>query len=255
MMHIPFAPLAALLVAAVPASVQAGAMSLTFGGSNYVLTSSASFWGDAEAEAVRLGGHLVAINSAEEQAALVDAFGGADSLWIGLNDEAVEGTFVWSNGQALGYTHWAPGEPNNLFRREDHVVMYGSGLWNDFPRSSDHLYRGIVEVAAVPEPGSLALVLGSLALLGSHTRRRGAAPRRGPVPPSSWCHAWYGSAPAAGSIATALTCSDAKRRAMSLGVAPLPGRGADAEFTVEFVTQQAPSPCAGTCNGRSAQPA
>ena len=45
--------------------------------STYAL-SSPGYWTEAEAEATSLGGHLVAINSAEEQQLLVSLFGGVE---------------------------------------------------------------------------------------------------------------------------------------------------------------------------------
>src|SRR5829696_828056 len=55
-----------------------------------------------------------------------------DGVYIGLNDEAIEGTFVWSNGEQVTYTNWYGGEPNNAFGIEDHVEMLPwDGTWND----------------------------------------------------------------------------------------------------------------------------
>ena len=36
-----------------------------------------------------------------------------DSCWIGANDQATEGTQVWSDGTEIDYDDWKPGEPNN----------------------------------------------------------------------------------------------------------------------------------------------
>src|SRR5262245_34378674 len=67
---------------------------------------------DAEALAVSLGGHLVTINDAQEQAWLLATFGTidpnnlenlAENFWIGLNDLNIEGTFLWFSGEAVTY--------------------------------------------------------------------------------------------------------------------------------------------------------
>lgn len=133
----------------------------------YVLTPSAMTWQQAEAYAISLGGHLVAINSAAEQALLVSQFGGTENLWIGFNDVAVEGTFVWTNGDPVTYTNWAFGEPNNQFG-EDATVMNWSapGNWNDLPHANAGiLNRGIVELS-IPEPSTFA-IFGMFIALGA----------------------------------------------------------------------------------------
>lgn len=168
-------------------------------GNYYGLTTSAGSWAQAEAEAVALGGHLVSITSAAENAFLVSTFltvpqAQALPYWIGLNDAASEGQFVWSSGEAVTYTNWASGEPNNVGDDEDYVAIswhfargeqVSPGTWNDAPLNgtsgyggnSNGPYRGIIELnydpAAVPEPSAIAmLALGAVAA-GIAARRRG----------------------------------------------------------------------------------
>ena len=38
------------------------------------------------------------------------------ACWIGLNDEAIEGNFVWSDQSAIDFVHFNPGEPNDWGR-------------------------------------------------------------------------------------------------------------------------------------------
>src|SRR5262249_20345540 len=93
-------------------------------GHYYGLTNSAETWLAAEAEAVALGGHLASITSAAEQNFIVNTFlSGANSRaieWLGLTDQAVEGTFVWSSGEPVTYTNFQAGEPNNFHGVEDY---------------------------------------------------------------------------------------------------------------------------------------
>lgn len=58
------------------------------------------------------------------------------SVWIGLNDRAIEGTYVWDGDNTkANYTNWFPGEPNDYSGKEDcvHITasQYFSGFWND----------------------------------------------------------------------------------------------------------------------------
>ena len=70
----------------------------------------------ADAIAKALGGHLIAINSEEENNLFNDLTG---DLWTGLiqknysSNQAANVDWEWSNGEQLEYTNWAPNEPNN----------------------------------------------------------------------------------------------------------------------------------------------
>jgi hypothetical protein len=72
-------------------------------------------WADAEAYAVAVGGHLVTINDPAEQGWLAATFTDPN-LWIGMNDLAVEGSWVWSSGEPVTYSNFTPDEPNNCTR-------------------------------------------------------------------------------------------------------------------------------------------
>ena len=118
--------------------------SATFGGKTYHLLDVASppEW-FARAEA--LGGHMVTVDDAAENAFLLDTFGpvavaaypGEPLLWlgIGLNDVAVEGDFVWHDGGGSPYRNWEPGQPGGHHADEDYVGMavnFGvPGQWHD----------------------------------------------------------------------------------------------------------------------------
>ena len=129
----------------------------------YLLTQSN--WTDAEAEAVKLGGHLATIDNAAENAWVVSNFSEFQnvdrSLWIGLTDQAVEGTFVWTSGEPVAYTNWAAGEPNNSGGDENWVQILPSSDsrypgWNDAPNLAGpfgFVMNGVVEV----DPSHLAV--------------------------------------------------------------------------------------------------
>ena len=58
-------------------------------------------------------------------------------FWIGFNDIANEGAFVWFDGTKSSYTNWRSGEPNNsqyTSTGEDCTSkIKASGVWNDVP--------------------------------------------------------------------------------------------------------------------------
>lgn len=118
--------------------VIAGPLTNSANGHAYLLLSSSS-WTDAEAEAEALGGHLATINDAGENAWVQSAFSanGTRALWIGLNDAASEGNFVWSSGETSLYRNWANGEPNNYGGNENYAYIgyptFSDGTWNDQP--------------------------------------------------------------------------------------------------------------------------
>jgi hypothetical protein len=121
-------------------------------GKRYV-AFSASTWAAAEATSVLLGGHLVTIDDADENEwvrANVANFGGVDRrIWIGFNDVASEGQFVWTDGSASSYTNWNPGEPNNSGGVEDFTELLGSnGRWNDQSAAGNGQQIGVAELGA-----------------------------------------------------------------------------------------------------------
>lgn len=139
--------------------VVGGPVTNTATGRIYYLLA-ASTWRDAEAQAVKLGGHLATVRSKAEQDWIVNTFygWGGDtnrSLWIGLNDSRTEGQFVWTSGEPVTYTNWRSGEPNDAFGDEDYTEMMIDGAmrgqpdfgqWNDLG-GADPDRAGLVEIS------------------------------------------------------------------------------------------------------------
>ena len=127
----------------------------TYRGNQYLLATEAKTWEEAQAEAESLGGNLVTINAPAEETWLKDTFGTSDEFWIGLTDKDTEGTFEWASGEAVLYTNWAPGEPNNGNAGQDYVQMNfsGSKQWDDL--SGSELRQGIIEIGGNNGPGGL----------------------------------------------------------------------------------------------------
>jgi len=135
----------------------------SYNNKHYTLSTAGS-WTQAQAQAVSLGGNLVTVNDAVENQFLVNTFGGTERLWIGFTDEVTEGVFKWANGEAVTYTNWAPGEPNNV-GNEDYAEFNagGAGKWNDLP-GSGFSRRGIIEIGSSAD--TLVGGLGSDTLTG-----------------------------------------------------------------------------------------
>ena len=165
-------------------------------GHTYFLLDKKS-WTASEAEAVTLGGHLVAVNNGDENQFLVDNFtSGVNEkrvLWIGLTDQGSEGQFKWTTGEPLAYTNWFAGEPNNNDGRggPENYVQFNwhmsfpdalpntpRGKWVDDVDGGNvpitrhppppGPFNGVAEI--VPEPG--AAVMMSLAAFALFARRR-----------------------------------------------------------------------------------
>ena len=154
-------------------------------GHRYTLVSDNSSWSDAENEAVALGGHLVTINDLDENQWVVKEIAAPVTIspvWIGLHQlpnslEPGEG-WTWSSGEAVTFTNWADGEPNQyLGLIEDWAEMYIAdvpiGGWNDVNLSMTRVEYGVVEV--VPEPATIGILGLSLAFVA---RRSTTRPRR-----------------------------------------------------------------------------
>jgi hypothetical protein len=78
-------------------------------------------WASAEQRCVDLGGHLVAIDTANELGVLAEWVG--PEVWIGGTDAPVEGTFVWTNGQPWSFASWKDGLPADPGGNKDCVML------------------------------------------------------------------------------------------------------------------------------------
>jgi len=87
-------------------------------------------WDNAKIQAETMGVFLVTVRNQEENDWLRSNIYPTAKIWLGLNDIAQEGTWVWHSGEPVTYTNWNSGEPNDA-NNEDAVEMYESGRWND----------------------------------------------------------------------------------------------------------------------------
>ena len=102
-------------------------------GHDYMFVQTPMFWSEARSYCVSIG-HMVTIGDNLENEFVRDQayqHGAGLAWWIGRNDQAVEGTWVWDSKETLRFDNWASGEPNN-YNNEDCAEMdSGTGLWND----------------------------------------------------------------------------------------------------------------------------
>jgi hypothetical protein len=107
------------------ASVQGTLGVWRYGGHTYTLTPRSMSWTEAGADAPRLGGHLVTINDAAEQAWVSETFGGWGGwyVWLGMNRTA--SGMTWASGQPVSYTNWGPNQPSGY----SYSYMGWDGRW------------------------------------------------------------------------------------------------------------------------------
>ena len=125
------------------ASISGYAFLGSYGVNNYYVSNSASNWSTANQSAISNGGHLADISSSGENSFLASKI--STYSWIGYNDVAIEGTFVWSSGSQSTYTNWRSNEPSNSGGNEDHTILWPNQEWSDWNGSTYH----ILEVSTI----------------------------------------------------------------------------------------------------------
>lgn len=167
--------LATVITSSAAAPIASGPIYNPANGHNYFLVNG-NTWSLAQSIALTLGGNLVTINDAAENAWLKTNFLDPNPTinpWIGLQDLDNNGTWNWISGETVSYLNWAPGEPNFSFERVSNIFPANhaaAGLWNNaYDDVSAGVLFGLVEV---PEPSVLALAMISFAALSVARQRR-----------------------------------------------------------------------------------
>ncbi|MBR2811900.1 MAG: hypothetical protein IKD69_11010 [Solobacterium sp.] len=103
-----------------------------FNGHTYVMFEREETWYSANEICGALGGHLVSLNSREENDYIAN-FSNFD-IWTGGTDKDDEGNWGWTTGETFDYFGFAQGEPNNVDNNEELEENYLEtfhGVWND----------------------------------------------------------------------------------------------------------------------------
>uniref|UniRef100_A0A1I8HVV4 C-type lectin domain-containing protein n=1 Tax=Macrostomum lignano TaxID=282301 RepID=A0A1I8HVV4_9PLAT len=103
----------------------------------YLFNPEPMVWVDAKHQCEYQGGKLLSIVSPTEKSYIasrmqevVAANPDIVSFWSGFNDRAMEGRWVWDDGEPAIFLNWAVGEPNTP--EENCVSIYpDSAYWND----------------------------------------------------------------------------------------------------------------------------
>lgn len=102
----------------------------------YAFFSVPHKWVEAKAHCESLGGTLASVHSLQEADYIHQLTGGdsTDPYYIGGRKEG--GSWEWTDGSTFDFTHWLPGEPNNLGGAEKclsvgHPTIGNGSQWND----------------------------------------------------------------------------------------------------------------------------
>ena len=120
--------------------------------SMYFLNPDPNSGSSAQAFAQMYGANLISVQDAAENQCILDELtriGETGVIWIGFNDEAQEGNFVWYDQAPITYTNWAANEPNNAAGNENCTQILPNGTWNDLNCNTANA-KSIIEVNLCP---------------------------------------------------------------------------------------------------------
>lgn len=105
-----------------------------FNGNKYEYYSDTMSWWQAYRFCEKKGGHLVTINSKEENDFVVGMTTGKNyGVWTGGKTDSSHEVWHWITGEPFEYQNWDDGEPNNV--KQDAVQLYITdthiGKWDD----------------------------------------------------------------------------------------------------------------------------
>ncbi len=110
---------------------------VSFRGNRYKLYTVKMNWEDAKHFCEELGGHLVTINSKEEQDFIVaQGENWWNHIWIGATDY-YSGEYEWVTGEPFDYSNWMQNEPSRGYEGTEHFAIMRAPEWDDRRLSGD----------------------------------------------------------------------------------------------------------------------
>ncbi|KAL3837196.1 hypothetical protein ACJMK2_022567 [Sinanodonta woodiana] len=111
-------------------------ISIAFRGHCYQIVDTNTTWAEASRFCKENNGHLIFIETAEEQQVIADQMQRrnfrAVALWIGSSNVHAEDGSRWDNGENFTYVNWAKGQPDNPPGDENCAEIYTYDFkWND----------------------------------------------------------------------------------------------------------------------------
>uniref|UniRef100_A0A3Q3FYE5 Galactose-specific lectin nattectin-like n=1 Tax=Kryptolebias marmoratus TaxID=37003 RepID=A0A3Q3FYE5_KRYMA len=94
-------------------------------------------WASSEQTCIAYGGNLASFHNINEfnflRALVYGAIRSYKNTWVGGNDAAKDGVWMWTDGSRFDYIRWYKGEPNNSGGRESclEINVKGGNQVND----------------------------------------------------------------------------------------------------------------------------
>ncbi len=117
----------------------------THEGRRYLFVVQPGTWSNAVARATTVGGHLVTIADADEDAFVLDLLPVRNwNSWLGLYDEA-NGATAWIDNTPLTYRHFLDYDLRQPDRPWFHSRWWNVGLWSQAPASNSLCHAFVIE--------------------------------------------------------------------------------------------------------------
>lgn len=116
-------------------------------GHSYMVMTTTEGWIQAETICENYGGHLVTINSQEEQkfVELIMNKERYSRYWIGAYSEGYPYEFKWITGEEFLYNNWSVGEPNSTNEFFAEIIKDTNYKWNNLPEKYTYTNAFICE--------------------------------------------------------------------------------------------------------------